>query len=262
MVTANNCIDNKSTRKKVISHSASNSCISNSRRISTSKLSQNAQPKSITIADSNASSQNINDPNLVVKLGDISIFIKDINTLNDGQLLNDSIIDFYLKLVSKTIKNCVALSSFWYSKVLKKETWKPNDVKLNNDTKVFIPICFKKHWILIVFDNKFKSVCEYNSLKNLTDKAIISNCIKFINSTFPSLKSINWEIKVQTAPQQQDNNLTDCGVFVCLFARYLANDFEFNFNQDNITDFRLQITEEIRKAELENIGYGNLNKNQ
>jgi Ulp1 family protease len=37
-------------------------------------------------------------------------------------------------------------------------------------------------------------------------------------------------------PQQDTTNTTDCGVFVCMYCKFILNDCKFDFNQDDITD--------------------------
>jgi len=173
----------------------------------------------VNVIEISPKSQNINNPNIVVSIGGLNILQTDINRLNPGELLNDNIIDVYLKLICLTFKHCVALSSCWYQKVAKKE--KPWLSKMTNFNKVLIPICNGNHWMLVVFDCLINSITFFDSLNNKNaNSTIINKCKIYISATFPSLKDIDWKIsKVDVAKQ---NNVIDCGVYLCIFARLVA----------------------------------------
>ena len=48
----------------------------------------------------------------------------------------------------------------------------------------------------------------------------------------------------------QQNNFTDCGVFMCQFLNYLSNNDAFNFNQSHISNFRMKMCLEILNKQL------------
>jgi len=52
-----------------------------------------------------------------------------------------------------------------------------------------------------------------------------------------------------TTPQQ--NNDADCGVFSCMFANYLSQGIELRFSAQDMTTFRMRITLDILRKEVE-----------
>jgi len=59
-----------------------------------------------------------------------------------------------------------------------------------------------------------------------------------------------WDTDKYMVPKQ--TNGYECGVFMCLFIRFILNkNFNFNFNQENVTQFRSQLFEEITECKLQ-----------
>ena len=56
----------------------------------------------------------------------------------------------------------------------------------------------------------------------------------------------NWRIEVPEDIPRQTNSF-DCGVFTCLFATYSSQQKTFDFNQDDMPNYRAEIECEIRK---------------
>ena len=56
----------------------------------------------------------------------------------------------------------------------------------------------------------------------------------------------NWRIGMPKDIPRQTNTF-DCGVFTCLFAKYLTQKKKFDFNQDDMPNYRAEIEREIRK---------------
>ncbi|CAF1032229.1 unnamed protein product, partial [Brachionus calyciflorus] len=52
----------------------------------------------------------------------------------------------------------------------------------------------------------------------------------------------DWKISSETSYPKQQSNGTDCGVFTCLYAKYLAFGSTFDFSQDDIANFRKIMT--------------------
>ncbi|CAF0874858.1 unnamed protein product [Brachionus calyciflorus] len=61
----------------------------------------------------------------------------------------------------------------------------------------------------------------------------------------------HWKISSETSYPKQQSNGTDCGVFTCLYAKYLAFGRTFDFSQDAIANFRKIMTTEIMKYEFD-----------
>jgi Ulp1 family protease len=59
---------------------------------------------------------------------------------------------------------------------------------------------------------------------------------------------INWKYKILNVPQQ--NNLSDCGVFLCKYMEYITREESFNFTYNDIEYFRILITAELINGKL------------
>lgn len=140
--------------------------------------------------------------------------------------------------------------------------------------KVLIPIhVHGNHWCLAVLNIRDKRIEYYDSLGN-DDPTCIAVC-KFL--LFPLScthflilgKNLKKYLQVEHQTKRkaelpgeytvyspgsdvpQQNNVYDCGVFMCKFADYLAQDLPLTFSQRNIPYFRKQMALQIVKGSLE-----------
>ena len=99
-----------------------------------------------------------------------------------------------------------------------------------------------------------------NSLVKLVDMELIKLYFGSIRTLLEANAKHNridfnfneWKLaNLKNLPQQ--TNSVDCGVFVCMFMRFIASDFKIDFNQSNMIYFRDIIKEEISKFELKTI---------
>lgn len=65
-----------------------------------------------------------------------------------------------------------------------------------------------------------------------------------LNKKNKMLQDTGWtKVNVENIPQQM--NGSDCGVFTCMFAEYLARDYEITFTQEHMPYFRKKMILEI-----------------
>lgn len=181
--------------------------------------------------------------------------------------LNDNIIDFYMNMICYHFanKSISTVSSLTTKKFLTNDrlellnNWH-NKINLFQYKILFLPLCNDKHWVLFCINTDHKIIIFMNSLVKLVD-------IKLIKLYFGSIRTLleanakhnridfnfnEWKLaNLKNLPQQ--TNSVDCGVFICMFARFIASDFKIDFNQSNMTYFRNIIKEELSKFELKTI---------
>ncbi|XP_027854386.1 sentrin-specific protease-like [Aphis gossypii] len=174
--------------------------------------------------------------------------------------LNDIIIEQYIKLL---IRNCkkykvLNLGSFLFNSIdihgfsgtvqllLKKKSILDYDI-------VVVPAHLDDtHWALIVANLNERKIFVYDSFtipyESLHEKMKIFN--SFLNEVYlkkklgvNDLKDFAWTIKMGISPLQE--NLSDCGVFVCTNARYHLFEVPINFNQGDIPLIRQRMSYEL-----------------
>jgi Ulp1 family protease len=179
----------------------------------------------------------------------------DLNTLNANIWLNDNIINSYFSLLQKNdsiIIDSLQINNFidgnhdkikkWYQKSLFRSA------DLNSIKYIIFPIYQNNHWTLVSINTVEKTFVYYNSLaiaKTYDPKLVFINClISGINALFPSIKIYDYQRYFPIDIPQQNNNV-DCGVFICLYLRYLFYYDKFTFDQSMIEAFRLLIKSEL-----------------
>jgi hypothetical protein len=183
----------------------------------------------------------------------------DLNTLEPGKRLNDTIVNSYLTLIERS--DTICLSSFLTTKFLKSdykvsEKWFKKGIYKNYDLKsikhVIVPIFIRndKHWILLTVDINNMSYSYYNSLSSCNlDKQSIDLILNGISHNFKHLNIKRFRRSDKQDIPKQDNGF-DCGMFICLYARYYLSDDEFTFNQSMINNFRLHFKVELESMKL------------
>ena len=200
----------------------------------------------------------------VKKKGKSQISQKDYETLEPGKMLNDSIVNAYLTLIERS--DTICLSSFLAYKFLKSDytttkKWfkgkgEYSKYDLNAIKQIIIPICKDMHWTLIIVDVDKKSYLCYNSAttsleldKHTIDLILNGIFHNFNNIIARDLKRKN--LTPTTIPKQE--NGFDCGVFICLYARYYLLNDNFTFDQSMINSFRSHFKVELENMKLVNI---------
>lgn len=148
----------------------------------------------------------------------------------------------------------LALTTQGYKRI---NRWTKN-VDVFNKKKLLFPIHIvdEDHWVLVCVDFTQKTIKFYDSLGcDGFDymKVIMSYLVlegeqkKKLHFCFDSWRLSN----VSELPLQENN--WDCGVFLCVYAEYLARDAFFNFNQSMMNTFRNTILLEIKYKKLKNL---------
>ncbi|KAF9761893.1 Sentrin-specific protease [Nosema granulosis] len=173
--------------------------------------------------------------------------VKDIKILVRNEWLNDKIINAYFSLIERHSRDVYVFSSYFYSILVKDgfekvSKWTKNlcifDYKF-----ILIPVHLKNHWVFVAVDTKNHGIEYYDSLGGYNSE-VVKNITRYLEmeqlSKFKYAKTyFSYKNK---APLQA--NGVDCGVFVCMFARYRAENSK-KFYYGSMWDFRLKILHEL-----------------
>lgn len=210
------------------------------------------------------------DPNLVLSAAfKLRITQRDLATLQEGGWLNDEVMNFYLSLVMERCSGEAAglkiysFSTFFFPKLrgggggqagghaAVKRWTKAVDLFLYD--LILVPLHLGVHWAMAVIDFKSKTVKSYDSMGHRHDD-ICSLLLLYLKEEHKvkkgrELDSPKWTIgSLKEIPQQR--NGSDCGVFACKYADYIAKGRPFTFRQCHMPLFRKLMIWEILNQKL------------
>ena len=177
---------------------------------------------------------------------------KDLETLNNRNWLNDSIINSYINLMRPHMNNKSfgITNSFFFTK-LKRDgpqealNWEGIKGKLLNEFELFlIPICTGTHWILFVldFEHSFMFILDSLGLFYENEAKIINNFLHYQGIS---------ELPVGSYEVPRQLNGYDCGVFLLQNIRcILFGEGDFTYSQEDIPFIRNRIKNELINCEL------------
>ena len=145
--------------------------------------------------------------------------------------------NFYFSLITKSKTSVFAFNTFFYLK-LKSSTdfngvrrW-VNKKDLVNKELILVPIYMETHWFLATIDFQLHQFCYYDSL--LEDNRECLQLLKdYMGQKFASATFSDWPcVCCKDIPQQL--NGSDCGVFMCMYARHLSERTPFSFSKSDM----------------------------
>ncbi|XP_043288817.1 sentrin-specific protease 1-like [Venturia canescens] len=188
-----------------------------------------------------------------------SISIQSLSTLQGDNWVNDEVINAYMTLISsqsqtytKTKEKIHCMSSFFYHRLqtggypaVRRWTRK---IDLFSFDKILVPLHFGDHWCLASIDLLKKRINFFDSLDGM-DRNSLKVLLNYLiheakDKNNPSFNPSEWQLVSRKEIPRQRNGF-DCGVFVCLFAKYEATNRKMNFIQEDIRKERIRIAEEI-----------------
>ncbi|XP_074547785.1 sentrin-specific protease 2 [Halichoeres trimaculatus] len=213
------------------------------------------------------------DPNLVLSAAfKLRITQRDLSTLQEGSWLNDEVMNFYLSLIMERCAGDSAglkvytFSTFFFPKLrgvggaaqtgghaAVKRWTKAVDLFLYD--LILVPLHLGVHWALAVIDLKSKTVTSYDSMGRRHDD-ICGLLLLYLKEEHKAKKgrdldSTKWTIgslRATEIPQQK--NGSDCGVFACKYADYIAKGRPLTFKQCHMPLFRKLMIWEIINQKL------------
>jgi Ulp1 family protease len=111
-----------------------------------------------------------------------------------------------------------------------------------NPDKVYIPInSGNTHWYVSVLDLKLHTITYYDSLHRTSEEYVATTLatLAFIKH-YITPEIDDWTVGIARKIPLQDNAV-DCGVFTCMYIKYLVNELDFVFDHTNMMTFRFQI---------------------
>ncbi|XP_047201962.1 sentrin-specific protease 2 [Girardinichthys multiradiatus] len=210
------------------------------------------------------------DPNLVLSAAfKLRITQRDLSTLQEGGWLNDEVINFYLSLIMERRSSdsgrlkVYTFSTFFYPKLrggaggqagghVAVKRW-TKAVDLFMFDLILVPLHLGVHWALAVIDLKLKTVKSYDSMGQRHDD-ICNLLLLYLKEEHKAKKgreldSARWTVgSLKDIPQQK--NGSDCGVFACKYADYIAKGKPLTFKQGHMPLFRKLMMWEILNQKL------------
>uniref|UniRef100_A0A674F0S3 SUMO specific peptidase 2 n=1 Tax=Salmo trutta TaxID=8032 RepID=A0A674F0S3_SALTR len=218
--------------------------------------------KEMAVEVSRALSQR--DPNLVLSSAfKLCITQRDLASLQEGSWLNDEVINFYLSLVMTRSSSAgqglkvYSFSTFFFPKLhggghaaVKRWT---KAVDLFQYDIILVPLHLGVHWSLAVIHFNSRTVRSYDSMGQRHDD-ICSLLLLYLREEHKARKDLDldaWTVgslRASEIPQQK--NGSDCGVFACKYADYIAQGRPLNFRQCHMPLFRKLMIWEILNQRL------------
>mgnify|MGYP002878063133 CR=1 FL=1 len=205
---------------------------------------------------------------VVVEGFDVKIKKWDLHSTIGLNWLNDEVINFYRELLlereNASPQNIYIHNTFFMTKLLQggydhnnvKKWLKRKNVDLFSLRLLLIPMNLNGgHWTLATIDVPNGTITYYDSMGGSEDEAL-ENLKRYVADEHLAHKKkpLPEEYKIRivntgrNVPQQ--NNCSDCGVFMCQFMNYLATNDAFNFGQRDMPHLRLKMVLEILNKRL------------
>uniref|UniRef100_A0A8C6GQX5 Ubiquitin-like protease family profile domain-containing protein n=1 Tax=Mus spicilegus TaxID=10103 RepID=A0A8C6GQX5_MUSSI len=186
----------------------------------------------------------------------------DIQTLENGQWLNDGVINFYMNLLVERNENqgypaLHVFSTFFYAKLKHSgyssvKRW-TRGINLFEKELILLPIHQRVHWSLVVIDLRKRSIVYLDSMGQ-TGKSICETIFQYLQNESKTRRNIEldpleWKQHSMTSEEiPLQLNGSDCGMFTCKYAVYIARDQPVTFSQQHMPTFRKRIIHLVAKA--------------
>lgn len=174
--------------------------------------------------------------------------------------LNDAIVMEYLKMVAAAAKDVFIVDSLLAAKISagsQEPAARYRKVKLLSFKKLLFPICMNNHWTLAAWDADSKTLSHYDSLNSSAANSLyyfklFLNARKTMENPEPAaLCGLKENLDAFPAALKQ-KNAVDCGVYVCMAARSIIQNFPFTFSAANMNPIRKCMLYELITNDLLN----------
>ena len=178
-------------------------------------------------------------------------------SLEDGEWVNDEVINEYASLIKKYSTDIFVFSTFFYGTLQNSLERAQRHTKGENVFKagfIFFPIHEVNHWYLILVDNEKRQIESLDPYiypnKKATQTARTQqrkkkeNIKRYLMSLKGYPQETTYTISTRSNIPKQRNTV-DCGVFMMMFMKYTASRMSFNFDERDMAKFRRSIREEL-----------------
>jgi len=196
-----------------------------------------------------------------------------LNEVYKNHWIDDNIIDFTMKMFQERDdyecqENIMKRSSHFYSCFFMNlllengynysnvEKWS-KEFNIFEKDKVFCPVNLNnKHWGLLVIHVQKKEIIYYDSM-GIKGKKYLDGALQYM---YDEARSLNhpfnhdeWQLISYNKGLPQQENGYDCGIFVILYADYIANNLSLTFTQKMVSLFRKKLCVYILKGFIPSI---------
>lgn len=196
----------------------------------------------------------------------ISITRHDIRSLSwDPSLawLNDEVINFYMELIAErsrkfeALPNVHPMNTFFSTRLLEGgygvvRRWTRRVDILAQDI-ILVPVHRGAHWCMAIIHMRNKTIKYYDSLGG-PNNLLLDALVEYLKAESMDKKQVAFDMtgwtteNVQNIPQQE--NGSDCGVFSCMYAEFIARKRPITFSQQHMQYFRKRMIYEICTGEM------------
>ena len=159
-----------------------------------------------------------------------------------------------MKLLARNFTDVHSFSTFFYPKLssggYKAVCRWAKGVDIVSQRLLLFPIHLENHWCLATVNIPDCHISCYDSLVK-DNHVCLENLEQYMSQKLrdTKLRSTKWHrVCHQNIPKQK--NFSDCGVFMCMFARCLACQNSFDFSQEDIPSIRHHIVLELLSRKL------------
>ena len=157
-----------------------------------------------------------------------------------------------MRLITDQKPNIFAFNTFFYPKLVTAgfdgvTNWM-KEVNVFDMKLILVPVHLETHWCLATIDLHNHQFCYYDSMKG-SNTTCLQRLKEFMTRKAAVMavthhKFLEWPAVHHSEIPGQSNQF-DCGVFVCMYARMLAEEIPFNFSQRDIPAIRKHIVLEL-----------------
>ncbi|XP_064393502.1 sentrin-specific protease 1-like isoform X2 [Halichondria panicea] len=187
----------------------------------------------------------------------ISLTRIDLCTFVGLNWLNDNVVNFYFNMIRDAHPKVHVMSSFFYPKLSQSgytsvRRW-TKKVDIFSMELVLFPIHLGMHWCLAAADFKTSTLTYYDSLLG-NNSSCLPRIKKYLEDESENKKGVrldfsSWSQVIAKKIPTQENG-SDCGVFMCLYARHLSEGLPFSFHQRDFPKIREYMMFEILEKRL------------
>jgi sentrin-specific protease 1 len=165
-------------------------------------------------------------------LVDESRKLEDLWRLEPGRLLNDSIINTYFGLISSHSKGAVyVFSTFFYAKLVENgvrhvQRWTAGENIFRHEL-IYIPVHLPGHWTFVAIDVPHNKIEYYDSMGG-EGREVLHGIKRYCMAEWRRIYGTEAEFQMLVKKEiPRQTNGTDCGVFVCMYARCRMEDLRW-----------------------------------
>ncbi|KAK1168606.1 hypothetical protein AOXY_G9406 [Acipenser oxyrinchus oxyrinchus] len=195
--------------------------------------------------------------NFKVSYNKHSLTLEDLSTLDGQNWLNDQVINMYGELVMDAVPHKVHFfNSFFHKQLVTRgyegvKRW-TKKVDLFSKSLLLIPIHLEIHWSLITVDMPNQHIQFYDS-QGIHFRYPVENILRYLLTEAKEkgkpIFQKGWKMIVSKCIPQQNND-SDCGVFVLQYCKCLALGKPFQFSQEDMPKVRKRIYKELCECRL------------